>query len=207
MGEVDPNILKNVPRNSTFNFYQREFWEEVQPSGHLIFTVFCLTVPMLILNILTAFAIKVCLIQYSASPLVCSCSCLRTWTWFSEMPRSTNWRPRLTMSLSWNRASSQSKKASLYSLHSLLLFFAGSLIWTLMQWSPSDQEFMLSPTKSLTRNSSLSGKKYFSTLHRGYKWSSIKINFIIQFFLYKYLHITVILYYYNHCWNTNTSRY
>ena len=90
MGEVDPNILKNVPRNSTFNFYQREFWEEVHPGGHLIFTVFCLTVPMLILNILTAFAIKVCLIQYSASPLVCSCSCLRTWTWFSEMPRSTN---------------------------------------------------------------------------------------------------------------------
>ena len=69
MGEVDPNILKNVPRNSTFNFYQREFWEEVQPSGHLIFTVFCLTVPMLILNILTAFAIKVCVFQFSPSRL------------------------------------------------------------------------------------------------------------------------------------------
>ena len=68
MGEVDPEILAN-PINSTKQFYEGEYWNEVHFSGHLVYTVFCLTVPMLILNILTAFAIKVCVIQLSASRL------------------------------------------------------------------------------------------------------------------------------------------
>ena len=65
MGEVDTDILTN-PKNSTHQFYEAEFWNEVGFSGHLVYTVFCLTVPMLILNILTAFAIKVCIIQLSS---------------------------------------------------------------------------------------------------------------------------------------------
>ena len=59
MGEVDMSIFDDPDENSTFNFWEREFWEEVPLSGHLIYTTFCLTVPMLILNILTAFTIKV----------------------------------------------------------------------------------------------------------------------------------------------------
>ena len=59
MGEVDMSIFEDPDENSTFNFWEREFWEEVPLSGHLIYTTFCLTVPMLILNILTAFTIKV----------------------------------------------------------------------------------------------------------------------------------------------------
>ena len=62
IGEVDTSFLKN-PQNSTSNIFDYKFWTEVHISGHLVYTVFCLTVPMLILNILTAFAIKVCLIQ------------------------------------------------------------------------------------------------------------------------------------------------
>ena len=58
MGEVDTSFLKN-PFNTTHKIYQNQFWAEVHISGHLMYTVFCLTVPMLILNILTAFAIKV----------------------------------------------------------------------------------------------------------------------------------------------------
>ena len=42
--------------------YAREFWSAWKSedySGHLIYTAFCFTCPVLILNILTAFAIKV----------------------------------------------------------------------------------------------------------------------------------------------------
>ena len=66
MGEVDMSIFDPDPgepaKNTTYNFWQKEFWEEVPLSGHLIYTTFCLTVPMLILNILTAFTIKVWII-------------------------------------------------------------------------------------------------------------------------------------------------
>ena len=72
MGEVDMGIFdekeeEGCPKppedesakNTSYNFWQYEFWEKVPLSGHLIYTTFCLTVPMLILNILTAFTIKV----------------------------------------------------------------------------------------------------------------------------------------------------
>ena len=108
MGEVDPEILAN-PINSTKQFYEGEYWNEVHFSGHLVYTVFCLTVPMLILNILTAFAIKVCLIQLSATVMLFSC--LRMWRRSSSMPRSTNWRRRRITSLSWSRASYQSNRS------------------------------------------------------------------------------------------------
>ena len=72
MGEVDMGIFDDKEhegcpkpsedepaKNTTYNFWQYEFWEKVPLGGHLIYTTFCLTVPMLILNILTAFTIKV----------------------------------------------------------------------------------------------------------------------------------------------------
>ena len=74
MGEVNTGILEN-PGNSTNQFYEAEFWDEVHFSGHLVYTVFCLTVPMLILNILTAFAIKVCVSQLSVSQSAVMVSC------------------------------------------------------------------------------------------------------------------------------------
>ena len=75
MGEVSTEKLLENPKNSTNQFYEAAFWEEVHFSGHLVYTVFCLTVPMLILNILTAFAIKVCVSQLSVSQSAVMVSC------------------------------------------------------------------------------------------------------------------------------------
>ena len=54
-------VLAVGKENATSPF-DKEFWSvwrSEEYSGHLIFSVFCFTVPILILNILTAFAIKV----------------------------------------------------------------------------------------------------------------------------------------------------
>ena len=61
MGEVSMDVLAKGKENAT-SPYDAEFWSawrSEEYSGHLIFSVFCFTVPILILNILTAFAIKV----------------------------------------------------------------------------------------------------------------------------------------------------
>ena len=62
MGEVSMDGLAKGNNNAT-NPFKENFWTEwksVDYSGHILFSVFCFTVPILILNILTAFAIKVC---------------------------------------------------------------------------------------------------------------------------------------------------
>ena len=65
MGEVSMDVLPEVNENAT-NPYSVQFWREwgsEEYSGHALFAVFCFTVPILILNILTAFAIKVSVAQ------------------------------------------------------------------------------------------------------------------------------------------------
>ena len=66
MGEVSMDVLPEVNENAT-NPYSVQFWREwgsEEYSGHALFAVFCFTVPILILNILTAFAIKVSVAQW-----------------------------------------------------------------------------------------------------------------------------------------------
>ena len=60
------DVLPEVNENAT-NPYSVQFWREwgsEEYSGHALFAVFCFTVPILILNILTAFAIKVSVAQW-----------------------------------------------------------------------------------------------------------------------------------------------
>ena len=67
MGEVDMEILKMSNSSKFVEQIITSDWKSVDYSGHLIVSVFCLTVPILILNVLTAFAIKVCLTKLRVS--------------------------------------------------------------------------------------------------------------------------------------------
>ena len=62
MGEVSLDVLPTSAPDGT-NPYQSLFWTQwssVDFVAHIIFFTFCFTVSIVVFNILTAFAIKVC---------------------------------------------------------------------------------------------------------------------------------------------------